>query len=91
MVYAHQDNTDGFYEKWGDVRCLSGLRCDKPHPTRGLWVGCGLPHRSSLQPARDGYPLRQAWKRSTQASNFSGAWAFFHTPAVYLLASNRVG
>ena len=78
MVYAHQDNTDGFYEKWGDVRCLSGLRC-------------GLPHRSSLQPARDGYPLRQAWKRSTQASNFSGAWAFFHTPAVYLLASNRVG
>ena len=36
-------------------------------------------------------PRRQAWKRSTQASNFWGACAFFQTPAAYLLASAKVG
>ena len=42
--------------------------------------------RSSPPPLR-----RQSWKRSTQRSRVSGLWAFFHWPAAYLLASDRVG
>ena len=38
-----------------------------------------------------GYPRRQLWKRSTQASNLCGACAFFQFPATYLLASASVG
>ena len=37
------------------------------------------------------HPRLQAWNRSTQASSRSGAWAFFQTPATYLLASASVG
>ena len=37
------------------------------------------------------HPRRQSWYFFTQASSFCGAWARFHSPAAYLLASDIVG
>ena len=37
------------------------------------------------------HPRRQSWYFFTQASNFCGAWARFHSPAANLLASDIVG
>ena len=60
---------------------------------QSLWIN--LYNALTVQVIIDHYPVDQpriqVWNFSSQPNTFSGLWAFFHSPAAYLLASARVG